>query len=1233
MFRCRTLWMATLVLCLATSAFAQAVSSLRGKAVDVQGGVLPGVTIQLVNPESGFNRSAVTDDTGSYQFLQVPPGAYDVVSELVGFSTVTSKVTLQVNTPASLEIKLGIANLAEAVTVTAEAALINTVDASVGNAFREEQVRNLPLLTRNVVELLSLQPGVTPTGEVVGARRDQNNITLDGVDVNDNQTAGIDTNGPTAGYNFGGTKREDGFNAALPVPLDSVQEFRVTVAGQNSDQGRSSGGQVTLVTKSGTNSFHGSAYEYNRDTKTAANSWFSSRAGIAKEQLKRNQYGASVGGPIVRNRAFFFGNFERRTDDSGANQLRRVPSATLRQGIIMARANDGRTYELGPAALKAIDPLGIGSSPAILSLLQALPAPNDPSAGVDGGLNFAGYRFNSPLALDNRAYVGKFDLKLDGNSAHNLSVRFSVADAARDDNNNLAQYPGQTAAARLLNNSYGVSASYTAILKPTLVNTASFGLTTIDQQKTGSLETSFGLDSIDLATNYTRPYLRNAPTLNFIDDLNWTKGTHSLTMGTNIRVIRNQRTNYGNAFQSYSFGRGNLLGLGSDIVNATNTYLANLTGNPNIRLSDTTTIGRAFGDLLGVLTNASMTYTYDDSGHAIPVGTPTVRDFASNEFEVYIGDNWRATKNLTLSYGLRYAYLGVPYEQNGQQVASLFPVEDFFAERLALSEQGVPSHAMPHNFMQYDFNGPVNGKQSWFQNDKNNFAPRGGFAYTPEGGLLQMLTGDGGVIRGGAGLVYDRFGSNIVTQFDSSSSFGITEVVRGATPNFTTGARYSGSFPGIAAAPVHTFPFTAPTVDFIGGSYMAIDSNLHAPYAYNANLSVTRPLGRGLTLEAGYLGRWGRDALMQIDVGGWAVQWKDPATGQTWKQMATQIRQAHDAGLDPTNPGAIAPIPFIESMMPGLANLYVPGSATANYYRLIWGMNGGSDADATHAIDRVKSVAFPNCIIKTGCNTLYPSQSSSMSMWTNAGYSNFNGGTFSLRKQFGHGYSFDVNYTLAHAQDNGGSAEAGAGTQGGIMLNPYDFDAFYGDSDFDIRHNLNANVLLDLPFGRGRLFAGNVGDLVDAFIGNWQVSGIFRYNSALPTAVAYGGIWPTHFSVSAVAYPVGTYEDGVTTNQNGNPAIFASTTEAANWRPMYPGEVGTRAAVRLDDYMNTDLAVTKNIRLFRAQRLQFRAEAFNLFNNVNFTNLSLDANSPNSFGQFSATSPARVMQFALRYEF
>jgi hypothetical protein len=434
------------------------------------------------------------------------------------------------------------------------------------------------------------------------------------------------------------------------------------------------------------------------------------------------------------------------------------------------------------------------------------------------------------------------------------------------------------------------------------------------------------------------------------------------------------------------------------------------------------------------------------------------------------------------------------------------------------------------------------------------------------------------------------------------------------------------------------FPFTPPEVNFIGGNYMGIDTTLHTPYSFNANLSLARELRGGLSVEAGYIGRWSKDLLMQTDAGGWAILFTDPGSGQTWKEMAHAIRSVRDSGITPAmvraNPSLVAPLPWIENMVPALANMFFPGSATANYYDLIWGQFGGSDADAVHAIDRVRSAAFPNCIIRTGCYTMYPTQSSGMSMWTNAGHSDFNGLTLSLRRALNRGFSFDVNYTLAHARDNGGAPESGGGSAGGIMLNPYDLESFYGDSDFDVRHNVNANVLVDLPFGRGRTFMNDAGALADALVGGWQLSGIFRYRSGLPTAVSYTGLWPTNFSFSTLAYAKGGYDEEVQINANGLPGLFANPQEAAaNWLPMQPGEVGTRAAIRLDDFYNTDISVTKNIGLPMGHRLQVRIEAFNAFNNVNFTRLSLDAASPATFGQFTATSPARVMQFALRYEF
>ncbi len=346
------------------SGVSQSTTLLRGTVTDPQGGVISGAVVTLSNAGTGFNRSVTTDTSGEYQFVQVAPGTYKIVVNMVGFARLTrTDIQLLVNTPTTLDLHLELGKTSETVNVSAEASTINTVDASVGNAFSETQVRELPLETRNVVQLLSLQPGVTTNGEVLGARRDQNNITLDGVDVNDNQNAGLVSQNTTTGttyqgVNGNGANVNSGFNSVLPVPLDSVQEFRVTVSGQGVDEGRSSGGQVVLITKSGSNQLHGSLYEYNRNTATSANTWFNNQSGVPVQQLVRNQFGASIGGPIKKDRLFYFVNWEQRIDASSVAQVRAVPSETLKQGILQAQLTDGSVQTIAPIRTSAGGSLG-----------------------------------------------------------------------------------------------------------------------------------------------------------------------------------------------------------------------------------------------------------------------------------------------------------------------------------------------------------------------------------------------------------------------------------------------------------------------------------------------------------------------------------------------------------------------------------------------------------------------------------------------------------------------------------------------------------------------------------------------------------------------------------------------------------------------------------------------------------------------------------------------------------
>ncbi|MDQ1471246.1 MAG: hypothetical protein QOJ99_2726, partial [Bryobacterales bacterium] len=833
-----------------TSLLAQGASSLRGTVTDPQKAVIATAKITLTDKSAGISRSAVSSETGEFQFLQIRPGMYSLTVESAGFATrQVDGVKLLVDTPATVDVALELATSASTVSVVADVAQLNTVDASVGNAFQQKQIESLPLQTRNVVQLLSLQPGVTQNGEVMGARRDQNNILLDGVDNNDNQNPLSGQNGSNPSSSNAGvastTTATQGFNSSLPVPLDSVQEFRVTVAGQSAFNGRSSGGQVSLVTKSGSNELHGSAYEYNRNTAYAANDWFSNRAGVPRAQLVRNQFGASLGGPVKKNRLFYFGNYERRIDASQRVQTRFVPSETLKAGKVMFKTTDGQLFSLAPSDVTAVDPLHIGSTQTMLNILKSYPVGNSPQTGSDGGLNFSGYIFNAPVKLDYRTYVTKFDWLVDNAGKHTVSFRGTLSN--NGETRTAAQFPGQEAASQLLSDNRGFGIRYTALLKPTLTNTANVGLNRIGFDQTGAAGSSFTLGALSTQQNFNRASGRINPTWNLSDDLNWTKGSHTVNGGINFRFVDNRVLNYSNSYPSYSMSRGVLLGLGQDIYTSALNSVAN--GNPNLSLANATAVTNAFGDLLGVINSYSATYQFQKDGTALVFGVPRQNDFVAHNYEFYLQDSWKINPKLTVTYGLHYEYDSVPYEVDGTQVITTPGLDQYFANRVGAQAAGIPGNQLPNaDRLTYSLNGPANGKPSWYAPDKNNFAPRLAIAYAPNSKT---------VIRAGAGMAYDQFGNDLVTNVASTGSLGLsTTLSNPAATDFTTSARYgTGVLPTLPAAPQGGFPYTPPNVSSISGTYVGIMPDLKAPYSYLLNASVSRQLKDNFTLEVGYTGR------------------------------------------------------------------------------------------------------------------------------------------------------------------------------------------------------------------------------------------------------------------------------------------------------------------------------------------------------------------------------------------
>jgi hypothetical protein len=338
--------------------------------------------------------------------------------------------------------------VAQTVKVSGKAAMLNTTDASLGNVVSEQVIGELPLFARSATQMLTFQPGVTVTtttpptvlfqgiltngtddrnGAVNGGKSDQSNIVLDGMDVND-QIGRV------------------AFSTVLRSTLDSVEEFRTTTLNAPAEQGRSSGAQVALVTKSGTNSYHGSLYEYNRNTATAAADFFSNQANLKKPALNINIFGASAGGPIKKDKLFLFANFERRVDASDISQERSVPYDSYKESLVNYANTSGGISTLDPAQVIAQDPLHIGPNQAIVAIMNTLPSPNDLAAG--DGLNFGGYRFSSPHHATQDTYIARLDYNL--GAKNTLSWRGTLN---YDHNGGAPLYPGQTPVGTYLNNS------------------------------------------------------------------------------------------------------------------------------------------------------------------------------------------------------------------------------------------------------------------------------------------------------------------------------------------------------------------------------------------------------------------------------------------------------------------------------------------------------------------------------------------------------------------------------------------------------------------------------------------------------------------------------------------------------------------------------------------------------------------------------------------------------------
>ena len=1327
-------------------AAAQSTSSLNGTATDPSGAAVAGARITLTDAATGFQRTTASNATGLYQFLDVPPGDYKLDATATGFAPfLVAKVTLLVKLPSTVNLKFQVAGVTTSVSVEGEAPLINRTDASLGNVVEGDQIAELPIADRNVVQLLSLQPGVaylgtqidqntdTRSGAVNGLRSDQSNVTLDGIGVND--------------QNFGYA-----FTSVLNVPPDSVQEFRVTTANANADSGYSSGAQVSLVTKSGTNRFHGSAYEYNRNTVFAANDPFLKASQMESGQpnkrpeLIRNVFGATFGGPIIKNRLFFFANYEGRRDAEGTSVLRTVPSAALAHGVLQYQCqnlsdcpsgtsvigSDGKTYT-APAGYYALgidpnpganqgknqiaeidpgnaqNPLGQpflqGPNPAVEALLQQYPAPNE-TAG--DGVNTLGYRFASPADSSYNTYILRTDYHINSNGSETLFWRgqlqyYKIPGAQ--------EFPGQSAATNTLDDSKGSTVGLTSLINSRLINDFKWGWVR-QAGKTGGNSPYPGvfLNGLSNLVPFTRSTIFSVPVHQWTDTLNWTRKNHTFEFGGDFFLIRNQHASYANSFSDV---QSNVVYLNTAGIsepgnpsplnpfNNTNPD----TGNPypQVNANFASNYDSAIAILLGLFPEGDGIYNFARNGTALQQGTAINRRYAINDYEFYGQDTWRVNPRLTVTYGLRWVLEAPPYESNGLQVAPCVEapgggctkqnVADWFNHSAQLAAQGQPANNAGE--ISFVLGGPVNHARGLWNWDKKNFSPRIAVAWAPDtgDGWTSKILGkkDQFTIRGGYSIMYDHFGIPIVNSFDQHGSFGLASVIGDSAGSVSPSdaLRFTCLIPGASGqsclppacaslttpgcvfgpAPAGSFPYTPLSTNF--AINWGLDQSLKTPYAHTFNFSLQRQLTSRSSLQLTYVGTVGRRLPLQVDL---AMPTNLTSSGMTYFQAATMLSKAAAANGVGTDVNSIQPIPFFENLFPAWAGTTVqnnltaqslacaPGNlpanptATQNIYEL-WKCYLHNETFALYLMDVPDSVTHVSPVLPHsmfGPFTFFHDQFSSLYAWRSIGTSDYNGlqVTYSVRLKNLQGqfnYTWSKSFDEASAAERIGPYEGTGGTGndlngGGIVINSWAPLSLRGLSDFNAFHQINANLIYQLPFGRGQMLAGNASRALDELIGGWHVSGVFRWTSGFPITIDNGFQWATNWNIEGDAEPngpgpvVSTQKNLFVNGIDVGPDMFPNPAAALTaFRPDWPGESGARNNVIGDGMFNIDTGVSKQFSLGEQRRLEVSWQAFNAFNSVRYdvrSNQPSLSYSATQFGAYTNTlTTPRFMQFALRVVF
>ncbi len=1248
-----------------------------GMVKDPSGAIVLGADVELIDAGTQAVRSTVTNEAGRYTFTNVRPGTYSVTAIARGFQkSVVTGMAVEISKSYTIDFQLKLGQAGEQVIVTASAgAELQTLDATVGDTLGGQMLIQLPSIDRNVASLLLLQPSATPVegegtrssrygGQVAGAQSDQNMFVLDGGNV----TSGVSGNSDYWN-NFNGTAE-----GAIPTPSESIQEFRVGTTNQMASFSGAGGSQVMMITKRGTDRYHGSLYDYLQNDNLNANSWQRNRLNQVRPETRDNRFGASFGGPIpgLRDRleTQFFFHYEGRRRRDYTQVTRTVPSDTLRQGILRFRDGAGNvlSYNLksstqcGAGGNLPCDPRGLGLDPLINEMWSKyMPAGNDSSTG--DGFNTIG--FSSPVSLPNDSdfAVMRLDHAITQNWAITASYRFYTEQRTESRQTDIGGFvsgnqKGQAASTAVIpREPRFLVFDLTGAFTPMLTSETNFSYlrdywywqTDSARPQLSGAAAALSLPNDMTPTNLTIGNIRQREWrghhFGFNENMAWVKGNHLLQFGGSARrnAIQFWRDDQQSALTVPMYFITSGSGINISASYRPPACSGSVTTNC-LPSAQTSTWNSLYAAALGLTDRAVQVGTRDGSLNANPIGTPPKVNKHYPEFSLYLNDSWKVSSSLTLNLGLNWSADLPQTEVDGKESlgyylsGELINPGNYLSQRRDAALQGkVFSPAIGWKL--------INSTDRKYPYDPawTNFAPRVSIAWNPSfsDGILRKLFGQKKtVIRTGYARLYDRL-NGVHKVINPIQVYGFSQALlclgpsiggsclgtSGVTPN--TGFRIG--IDGSSIDLLRFFPSTAPTpmvpgvTGFPGANQAAANDSLqmspnYKPATHNSfTLSLQRELPGRSILEIGYIHRSARDLTTGVSLN--QVPYFMTYGGQSFALAFDNMALALKAGQ------TVAPQPFLETILAGSTFCAAPNA----------NCTAGVLARFSGNVRSYQYATLFNSIqtsFVTGPATAQATQIlGTLNYFTDVGRSWYDGGFISLKTREWRGLNLNANLTYSHSLDNGVINQ----DVDNFVTNSYDLGYTRDNSLFDRRFVFNFLSTYSLPSRKG---PGALNYLMQG----WSISPIFSWYSGLPLRVTVGGqelesagavlTQENTFGTSAQFGVTGNATTGVATA--GNPAtggtgvnLFADPSAVfAAYRPVLLSQDTkvSNYSLRGQSRWNVDMNIARNFKFKESVEFRFAAAFFNMFNHVQYADPSFSLSSPQNFGVITSqqNQPRRI---------